>query len=273
TRRAFREAIERGVPDLGLELDVHLAGEGGLVVIHDATTSRTTGDPGEVAGMTVDELARLNAASRWRPGVVDDPSLPGPPAGYHPGPDGDCGVPTLAEVLDLRRAMECDAPVTIEVKAAAAGRPLVDLLQGRDELPAGEGALVTLVAIRSRLMKDVRARMVDIDQPLRFGLAPTAIPLAWLWLRALAGWPPTGTRYARVQLPHQALRFGGARIVRNLKRSRVTAGAGAGGPVAVDVWTVDDPAVMRRMLGAEVDGIMTDRPTELRQVVTSWPAP
>lgn len=39
---------------------------------------------------------------------------------------------------------------------------------------------------------------------------------------------------------------------------------------AVYVWTVDDPAVMRRLLKLSVDGIMTNRPALLGQVLHEW---
>jgi len=37
--------------------------------------------------------------------------------------------------------------------------------------------------------------------------------------------------------------------------------------LAVHAWTIDDPSEMRRLFDLGVDGIMTDLPTVLRQVM------
>lgn len=81
TLTGFRYALGKGIESF--EFDVHLTADDELAVIHDPTVDRTTNGKGAVAGMTVAELARLDARSIF-------PDWPEP-----------AGVPTLAQVLDL----------------------------------------------------------------------------------------------------------------------------------------------------------------------------
>lgn len=50
---AFAAAVDGGY---GIELDVHLTADGGLVVHHDDDIKRLTGEDGNISGMTSDEL-------------------------------------------------------------------------------------------------------------------------------------------------------------------------------------------------------------------------
>ena len=91
--------------DLGVdavELDVHMARDGGLVVIHDPTLERTTEGSGPVADRTTAELAAI----RLREGNGES-------------------VPTLDAVLDVF----ADAPVElhIEIKTNVLGCPYAGL--------------------------------------------------------------------------------------------------------------------------------------------------
>lgn len=59
TMLAFKKAVEAGCH--GIELDVQLTRDGGLVIIHDEDTRRTTGRPGPVGRATLEELRMLDA--------------------------------------------------------------------------------------------------------------------------------------------------------------------------------------------------------------------
>jgi len=61
TMAAFRAAIEGGAD--GLELDVYLTKDDGLILLHDKTTKRTTGVEIEPKDATVAELQALDAGS------------------------------------------------------------------------------------------------------------------------------------------------------------------------------------------------------------------
>ena len=77
---AFDHGLSLGADSL--EFDVHLSRDGVVVVHHDRTLERTTNGRGPIAGMTADELSRLDAGARF-PGFA--------------GRAG--GVPTLPDVL------------------------------------------------------------------------------------------------------------------------------------------------------------------------------
>src|SRR5437660_9273932 len=61
TMDAFANGLSLGAD--GIELDVHLSGDGVVVVHHDQTVGRTTSGRGAVAAHTASELARLHVAS------------------------------------------------------------------------------------------------------------------------------------------------------------------------------------------------------------------
>ncbi|MBR6531783.1 MAG: glycerophosphodiester phosphodiesterase [Clostridia bacterium] len=61
---AFQKAIEAGAD--GAELDVHLTKDNVLVVIHDETINRTTGEEGFVADYTYDEISKFDASASFK---------------------------------------------------------------------------------------------------------------------------------------------------------------------------------------------------------------
>ena len=86
TIAAFDRAVSEGVD--GLELDVHLAKDGEVVVCHDASVNRTTEGAGAIASMTARELAALDAGYHFSDGD-----------GRRPFRGRGIGIPTLREIV------------------------------------------------------------------------------------------------------------------------------------------------------------------------------
>lgn len=81
TMASFRKALELGAT--GIETDVQRAKDGRLVLIHDESLKRTTGDDRLVKDVTYEELAALDAGSWFDPSFQDE------------------RIPALEELLEL----------------------------------------------------------------------------------------------------------------------------------------------------------------------------
>jgi len=243
TLPAFRMAVERYRTQM-LELDVHLTRDGEVVVAHDASLDRCTDAQGPLAALSYAELRRVDAGFRFSPD------------GGHTFPFRGQGVhiPTLSEVLRAFPGLR----INMEMKPATPGSEEV-----LHEVLRKEHALerVCMGSDQDEVGERLVARMPDACHfyPRE---ALTAIVLA---LRS-GEQPPEDPRYTVLDMP---LYFGGMRLVdEDFLRTTTRHGKW------VNVWTVDDPAEMRRLVSEGVGGIMTDRPDLLRQVLdASSPAP
>lgn len=99
TLRACKRALEMGVH--AIELDVHTAKSGELVVIHDDTIDRTTNGTGAVTEFTYQELQQYDAGEGEQ-------------------------IPTLAQVLEL---INKEALVNLDLKSLSAAQPLAELIK------------------------------------------------------------------------------------------------------------------------------------------------
>jgi glycerophosphoryl diester phosphodiesterase len=232
TMAAFRRAVDEGVGDL--ELDVHATADGVAVVHHDRTLDRTTDGTGLLATRTAADLARVRVR-------------------------GSEPVPRLAEVLTALPGVR----VTVELKAAAAVRPVLDVLARADAWDR-----VCVGGYQERWLRTAR-RIADDTAPGRLFTSMAQASVVGLRMQ---GWgtrlPAPPVRGELAQLPH---RFGGVTVV----DADVLRVAHAGGR-EVHVWTVDDPAAMTGLLDLGADGIITDRPDLLRDVLAArgaWPRP
>jgi glycerophosphoryl diester phosphodiesterase len=222
-------AVEQGAG--GLELDVHATRDGEIVVIHDATVDRTTDGTGAVAVMALDELRCLDAGYRFSP----DGGLTFPYRGR------GLRIPTLAEVYEEFP----DVRVNVDIKERRAG---------------AEEAVLRVIR---RAVAEARTLVASNDHAVvrRFrrasgGRIPTAASrreIAAFYLMSRSRLETLGRpAYDALQVPveHRGIELVTPRFLR----------AAHSRGVRVDVWTINDPGEMRRLLDLGVDVVMTDRP-------------
>lgn len=121
TLAAIESAMRMGVA--AVEIDIQLAGDGSIAVIHDATTARLWGDPRPVSAHSAASLAALGS--------------------------GDCTIPTLDAVLDLSASY--DIPVILDQKTPEVALAALALLKKKDleGRVAFRGELPGLVEVRA----------------------------------------------------------------------------------------------------------------------------
>ncbi|NMO54475.1 glycerophosphodiester phosphodiesterase [Actinoplanes sp. TBRC 11911] len=232
TLGAYLRALDEGAD--GLECDVRLTRDGHLVCVHDSKLDRTSNGRGRVSTKTLAELDTLDFGS-WHPGY---------PADEEPLPDLT-RLLTLDRLLETVRGHGRDVRLLIETKhpsryGAEVERKLVETLHRHclaDPKP-DDPVHVTVMSFAALALRRIRA------------LAP-AIPTVYL-LEIL----PPGA--GRGRLPFGA-RIAGPGISLVRSRPGLLPAIKAAGHRAY-VWTVNDEADLKLLLGYQVDGVITDRP-------------
>ncbi len=233
TMAAFARAVSDWDADI-LEMDVRLTADGRVVVIHDETVDRTTNRTGPIRDMTWRQARELDAGYRFRD-----------PEGRHSQRGTGVRIPLFAEVL----AAFPDMRVIVEPKAAEAAEPLVR------EIRAGNAEHRVLIGAE---FEATRTGARGYGGPW----GASRRHATWFWclhkLRLAGRWyVPDADGF---QLPEWSGR------IHVVTPSLIRAAHAANIPV--HVWTVNDPADMRRLLQWGADGIMTDRPDLLAEVLT-----
>jgi glycerophosphoryl diester phosphodiesterase len=230
TRAAFVRAADEG---LGyVELDVHASADGVPMVHHDPTLDRTTDGTGRIDALPADAVTEAKVGGRE-------------------------AVPRLADVL---RAVP-GVRVTIELKSDAVVGPTLDVL---DELDAWDrvclGAFDESRPATARALAGPRL-CTSLGQRGVIGLRGRAWAGAVPGLAGVAGAVLPAVDGLLAQVP---VGFGPITVVdRRFVRAAHDLGR------EVHVWTVDEPAEMNRLLDLGVDGLLSDRPDVLRDVVAA----
>ena len=229
---AFRGGAHEWGADM-LEMDVRLTRDRHVVVFHDATLDRTTNGSGPVAEHTLEQIRALDAAHGFED--LD---------GRHSFRGQGVTVPTLDEVLEA-----CpDVWINVEVKEPRVAGPLVDVI---DRHAAHDRVLIAT---------SIEAWRRDaLGYPGPWGASRRQCLSFFLTHRLPGGGPYTPAADV-FQVPEfwMGRRIVSPRFIREAHRRNVP----------VQLWTVDDPDDMRRLLSWGVDGIQTDRPDLLAAVLT-----
>ncbi len=234
TLYAFERAVEMGVDVL--EMDIHSTADGVLVVMHDDTVDDTTDAVGKIHDFTLEELKNLDAGYLW---TEDENTYPFRGQGI--------SVPALEEVFTAFPGALMN--VEIKQKEPSIASALCEMIQsyGREEL--------TLVAsFDAATIKSFREECPDVATSVSESEGRLFYVLSRLFLTEAYS-PPAES----LQVPEYS---GGLHVL--TERSMNSA---ASRNMDVHVWTVNDEEDMRRMIDLGVDGIITDYPDKLLQIL------
>jgi glycerophosphoryl diester phosphodiesterase len=236
---AFEKGLSYGAD--ALELDVHPTRDGEIVVFHDDTLDRTTDGSGRVSGFTLGDLRQFDAGYRFSPDA----------GATYPYRGRGVTIPTLAEVYKRFPTTR----VNIEIKEDIPG--VEEQLWSVIQTAHAEDRSLVAGFLAAPLL---RFRMVSQGRVATSGSMPEirAFVLA-AYARATRLLRPA---YDALQVPEA---YRGVPVV-----TPTTVRAAHQLGLAVHVWTVDDRASMERLLGYGVDGLMSDRPDILAQVLQNW---
>jgi glycerophosphoryl diester phosphodiesterase len=246
---AIEQALAAGAT--GIELDVHATADGELVVCHDATVDRTTPATGNIAAFTLAELRQLDFSIWFIPGADVTPGRSAadyPYRGRAPE-DPRFGIATLREVLEQFPGVVLN----------------LDIKQTAPVVAPYEESLARVLAEYGRLDDVIVASFLDSATDTFRASAPTVATSAGtsataeFWRAVQQGAELPDTPAAAFQVPE---RMGELVVV---DEAFVNAAHGRG--KAVHVWTVNVADDMGRLVDLGVDGIISDRPTTLGQVL------
>jgi glycerophosphoryl diester phosphodiesterase len=235
TLYTFQRAVELGANVL--EMDVQSTKDGHMVVLHDRTVDRTTNGTGSVGNYTLAELKNLDAAYHWSP---DNGRT-------YPLRNKDVRIPTLTEVF---RAFP-KTRINIEIKDPKLS-----------EIPSFCGSIrdhnmstkVMVASFDAGVLKEFRSVCPEVATSAGFTEA-----FLFYFLQKI--------RMESVYSPDmQAMQIPETRDNRQVVNRRFVEAAHARN-MRVHVWTINDIESMKQYLKLGVDGIMTDYPDRLIEML------
>lgn len=231
TLGAFEYSVKMGVDVL--ELDVHATRDGTLVVMHDANVERTTDGRGKVSEMTLGEVRKLDAGYKFSTDGGQN----------FPFRGRQITIPTLEEIFDALPNKTFNIEPKQETPSIIA--PLCSLLRARKMTDK-----VIVGSFRQSIIDEFRRECPEIATAASPSEATEYLALSKSGLSEAYS-PPMQA----LQIPENlgSLSIVTKDFVENAHRKNLK----------VHVWTINEPDAMQRLISIGVDGIMTDYPDRL----------
>lgn len=225
---AFRSAVDLGV-DL-IESDVHVTADGVLVSFHDEELDRVTDATGKIAELPYSEVAQAKL-------------------------EGGRSIPTFEELVEEFPQMR----LNLDVKSDAAVVPFAEAVRRYGIVDRiGVGAFSDRRIRRLRGL--IGPRLATVASPRETSAVVAGARMARD--RASARAPKVRQQSAAFDCIQVPVRQGALTLV---DRRVINHVHWLG--LLVHVWTINDPEEMERLLDLGVDGLITDRPALLQQVL------
>ncbi len=235
TLYAFQNAADLGVDVL--EMDIHITRDGVLVTMHDETVDRTTDGSGGIESLTLAELKQLDAGYDWSPD--EGRSFPYRGQGIT--------VPTLEEIFQAFPGQR----MTIEIKQtnASMARPFCALIRKYDLQDR-----ILVASFHDERLEEFRAECPEVATSSARSETTAFVLMTKPFLGRLYS-PP----FHSLQVPKKS---SGITV---MTAAFVRAAHERG--LAVEPWTINDPEQMKLYIEWGVDGIITDRPDIMLEVL------
>lgn len=235
---AFEKAVDIGADVL--EMDAHITKDSEIVLMHDEHVDRTTDGTGLIEDLTLAELSKLDAAYQWS--NDDGKTFPYRRQGIQ--------VPTLRELFD--KFPEMRFLIEIKLTKNPINKPLCDLIHEYNMQDK-----VVVASFHDDAMALFRETCPDIATSASKG---EVLPFVLLGKIFFSGW--LSPEYQSLQVPYETSEsYGIPVLTKRFIREAHTKN------IHVEPWTVNDPELMKQYIESGVDGIITDRPDIMLEVL------
>jgi glycerophosphoryl diester phosphodiesterase len=236
---AFQHAVNIGADVL--EMDAHITRDNQIVLMHDERVDRTSNGSGLIEEMTLEELKKLDAAYFW----TADSGQTFPYRGQ------GVTVPALDELFQKFPQMR----YVIEIKLTRnpIEVPLCNLIRKYNMQDR-----VMVASFHDEAMKNFRETCPEIATSGSKNEVTSFVLLGKFFLTGLLRTP----QFQSLQVPYETSESYGIPIMTEqfIKQAQ-------GRNVRIEPWTVDDPDLMKEYIRWGVDGIITDNPDLLLEIL------